>query len=583
MLSRASGALTGFATLPRWWGGLNGARRSMGSTSSRRSPPKALVAKGADLGRLKAEVVAGGYPDHVLTGRQLTDVELVLTGAFSPLGGFMNKSQYESVVKRSELPDGTLWPIPITLDVSAEIAEKAKKTKKISLRDDEGRLIAVMDVEDIWKADKDMEAREVFGTTDIKVPGVAYLKYKAGDWNVGGRIVGAELPVHYSHKALRGTPQLMHAKFDSMKWNKVAAFHSRKVLTLLDREALTSVASNAGAKLLIQAEVGLDPIYHSKVKCLTKIMPTFEPNTAMLSLLSLSQRGIGLRDQLLKCIVARNHGCSHFIADVPRPLFSQLEKMGGKAGVDVLGLPKMAYVKNHRKYYNINAVPDGEPSHTISESELETLLRNGKHIPEWLLPSSAVSVLKRIYPPNSQKGVCIFFTGLSGSGKSTIGNQVCQQLMEDATRQVVMLDGDVVRHNLSKGLGFSKEDRDLNILRIGFVASLITKCGGAVICAPIAPYANIRRKVREMVTESGGLFVQVHVATSLEECEKRDTKGLYAKARQGKLKNFTGIDDPYEIPKNSEVSIRTEGKTIEQSADQVWQYLVANGIVDSKN
>ena len=523
-----------------------------------------------------------------LTHRQICDIELLLNGGFSPLEGFMGEADYNSVVEKMRLADGTLWPMPITLDVSEAFAAEIKTGDEVALRDEEGVIIAILEVSDSWKPNKALEAEKVFGADDDAHPAVSYLHNQAGDVYLGGKLKGLSHPSHYDFKTLRDTPAQLQDKFADWGWNKVVAFQTRNPMHRAHQELTFRAAKQVEANLLIQPVVGMtkpgDIDHFSRVRCYEHIVKQYPDQTTTLSLLPLAMRMGGPREAVWHAIIRKNYGCTHFIVgrDHAGPgKNSQGEDFYGaydaqdlmnefkdELGIEMVPFQMMVYVEDKAEYRPIDDIKEGEKTLNISGTEFRRRLAEGLDIPEWFSYPQVVAELRKRYPAKHKQGFTVFFTGLSGSGKSTIANALLNKLMETGDRSITLLDGDVVRKNLSSELGFSKEHRNLNIQRIGYVASEITKNGGIAICAPIAPYKETRRQVREMIEGLGG-FVEVHVATSLEECEKRDRKGLYAKAREGIIKEFTGISDPYETPENAELVIDTVGITPDEAAQRV--------------
>ncbi len=548
--------------------------------------------------KLKAE--AAGLKSHDLTPRQICDLELLMNGGFYPLKGFLSEEDYDSVVERMRLADGTLWPIPITLDVSEEFAQSVEIGEDIALRDQEGVILATMTVTDRWVPDKAREAEKVFGADDVAHPAVNYLHNPAGKVYLGGPVVGIQPPVHYDFKARRDTPNELRALFRKLGWRRIVAFQTRNPLHRAHQELTFRAAREAQANLLIHPVVGMtkpgDVDHFTRVRCYEAVLDKYPAATTTMSLLNLAMRMAGPREALWHGIIRRNHGCTHFIVgrdhagpgknsagkDFYGPydaqeLFRQHQE---EIGIEMVPFKHMVYVQERAQYEPFDEIPDRDKVTilNISGTELRRRLREGLEIPEWFSFPEVVEQLRRRYPPRSRQGFTVFFTGFSGSGKSTIANALMIKLMEMGGRPVTLLDGDVVRKNLSSELGFSKEHRDLNIRRIGFVAAEITKNGGIAICAPIAPYAATRRAVREEI-EQYGAFVEVHVATSLEECERRDRKGLYKLAREGKIKEFTGISDPYDVPENPELRLDTENVEVDHCAHQVLLKLESMGLI----
>ncbi|GAB4265001.1 MAG: bifunctional sulfate adenylyltransferase/adenylylsulfate kinase [Pararhodobacter sp.] len=549
----------------------------------------------------KLKLEAANLPSWDLTARQTCDLELLMNGGFNPLKGFLGQADYDNVVETMRLADGALWPMPITLDVSETFAETIEIGQDIALRDIEGVILATMTVTDKWVPNKAREAEKVFGANDLAHPAVHYLHNVAGSVYLGGPVTGIQQPVHYDFKSRRDTPNELRARFRKLGWRKVVAFQTRNPLHRAHQELTFRAAREAEANLLIHPVVGMtkpgDVDHFTRVRCYEAVLDKYPAATTTMSLLNLAMRMAGPREAVWHGLIRKNHGCTHFIVgrdhagpgknsqgkDFYGPydaqeLFKQHE---AEIGIEMVDFKHMVYVQEKAQYYPANEVPEGCTVLDISGTELRRRLREGLDIPEWFSFPEVVAELRRTSPPRSKQGFTVFFTGLSGSGKSTIANALMVKLMEMGGRPVTLLDGDVVRKHLSSELGFSKEHRDINIKRIGYVASEITKNGGIAICAPIAPYAATRRIVREMI-EAYGAFVEVHVATSVEECEKRDRKGLYKLAREGKIKEFTGISDPYEEPVNPELRVDTEGLDVDYCAHQVILKLESMGLIGGK-
>ena len=535
-----------------------------------------------------------------LTERQICDLELIMNGGFYPLTGFIGKEDYISVLENMRLTNGALWPIPVTLDVSQEFAADIKEGQDIVLRDLEGVVLAILNVSDKWFPNKDHEAEKIFGTNDIRHPAVNYLHNVAGPVYLGGQISGIQKPIHYDFRARRDTPNELRSYFHKLGWKKIVAFQTRNPLHRAHQELTFRAAKEAEANLLIHPVVGMtkpgDVDHFTRVRCYEAVLNKYPTATTTMSLLNLAMRMAGPREAIWHGLIRANHGCTHMIVgrdhagpgknsegkDFYGPydaqeLFKQHET---EMGIKMVDFKHMVFVQERAQYYPINEVPKNTTILDISGTELRRRLREGLEIPNWFSFPEVVKELRQTIPPRNKQGFTVFFTGLSGSGKSTIANALLIKLMESGDRPVTLLDGDLVRKNLSSELGFSKEHRDINIRRIGYVASEITKNGGIAICAPIAPYAETRRAVREMI-ESLGAFVEIHVATSLQECERRDRKGLYKLAREGKIKEFTGISDPYEEPKMPELRIETEDTEVDYCAQQVLLKLENMGLIVS--
>ncbi|MGY3437763.1 MULTISPECIES: bifunctional sulfate adenylyltransferase/adenylylsulfate kinase [unclassified Marinovum] len=548
----------------------------------------------------KLKVEAADLVSHDLTPRQICDLELLMNGGFNPLKGFLTEEDYNGVVENMRTADGALWPIPITLDVSEKFAEKLEIGQDIALRDQEGVILATMTVTDRWEPNKAREAEKVFGADDSAHPAVNYLHNTAGKIYLGGPVTGIQQPVHYDFRARRDTPNELRALFRKLGWRKVVAFQTRNPLHRAHQELTFRAAKEAQANLLIHPVVGMtkpgDVDHFTRVRCYEAVLDKYPAATTSMSLLNLAMRMAGPREAVWHGLIRANHGCTHFIVgrdhagpgknsqgeDFYGPYDAQdlFREHQADIGVEMVDFKHMVWVQERAQYEAIDEIEDKDDITilNISGTELRRRLQEGLEIPEWFSFPEVVKELRKTKPPRAQQGFTVFFTGFSGSGKSTIANALMVKLMEMGGRPVTLLDGDIVRKNLSSELGFSKEHRDLNIRRIGYVASEITKNGGIAICAPIAPYATTRRAVREDV-ESFGAFIEVHVATSIEECEKRDRKGLYKLAREGKIKEFTGISDPYDVPANPELSVETENVDVDNCAHQVILKLESMGLI----
>lgn len=560
------------------------------------SPIPELYVSPESAQKLKAE--AGTMPSWDLSARQVCDLELLMNGGFAPLKGFLTEADYDGVVESMRLADGSLWPMPITLDVTEKFAEGLAPGTDIALRDPEGVILAIMHVTDKWVPNKAKEAEKVFGADDPAHPAVWYLHNVAGPVYLGGPVTGLQQPIHYDFRARRDTPNELRAYFRKMGWRKIVAFQTRNPLHRAHQELTFRAAKEAQANLLIHPVVGMtkpgDVDHFTRVRCYEAVLDKYPAATTTMSLLPLAMRMAGPREAVWHGLIRKNYGVTHFIVgrdhagpgansqgkDFYGPydaqdLFRQHE---AEMGIQMVDFKHMVYVQERAQYEPADEIEPGVTVLNISGTELRRRLREGLEIPEWFSFPEVVAELRRTSPPRSKQGFTVFFTGFSGSGKSTIANALMVKLMEMGGRPVTLLDGDLVRKHLSSELGFSKEHRDINIKRIGYVASEITKNGGIAICAPIAPYAATRQTVRQMV-EAYGAFVEVHVATSIEECEKRDRKGLYKLAREGKIKEFTGISDPYDVPEKPELRLETEGNEIDYCAQQVLLKLESMGLI----
>ena len=535
-------------------------------------------------------------PVWCLSEEQLCDTELLLNGAFSPLEGFMNRGDYDSVCENMRLTDGTLWPIPICLDVSEEFANGLKTGGWIVLTNAEGVRIARLRISELWRPDKLEEARRVYGTEDETHPGVFKL-LRGNPVYVSGKLEGFELPPRYSFGELRQTPAELREAFAKAGTSKVVGFQTRNPMHRAHVELTKRGAEQVGGSVLIHPVVGTtkagDVDYFLRVKCYQAILGHYGKG-AFLSLLPLAMRMAGPREALWHAIIRRNYGCSHFIVGRDhagpgndkngKPFYGPYDaqelmvKYEEELGIKMVPFEEMVYVKEQDAY-----MPRSESSGqgtvlSLSGTEVRDRLNSGAEIPGWFSYPEVVKELRKVYRPRARQGITVFLTGLPSAGKSTIANILQAKLMETDSRSVTILDGDLVRRMLSSELTFSKEHRDLNIRRIGYVANEITKNGGVAICAPIAPYAQLRSDIRRDIS-SNGLFVEVHVNTPVALCEERDRKGLYAKARQGLIKGLTGVDDPYEVPENPELRIDTADVSAIEGADMILGFLREQGYI----
>lgn len=539
-------------------------------------------------------------PSWDLTPRQVYDLELLSSGAFSPLSGYLGRADYDAVCDQMRLRSGTLWPMPITLDVSEAFAREIAGRNEIALRHPEGMVLAVLRIEDAWTPDRAAEAAAVFGTTDLTHPGVFQLLHQTHPVYLGGTVQALELPPHHTFRHLRHTPSELRGLFRKLGWKRVVAFQTRNPMHRAHVELTKRAAAASQANLLLHPVVGRtspgDLDYFVRVRCYLAVLKHYPEQTTQISLLPLAMRMAGPREAVWHAIIRQNYGCSLFIVGrdhaapgkdsngrefyAPYAAQELLARYQRELAIQVLPFEEMVYVEELAQYLPASQVPPQTRVLSLSGTELRRRLRGGLDVPGWFSYPDVVSELRRSYPPRSHQGFTVFFTGLSGAGKSTIAQVLMAKLMEIGTRPVTLLDGDIVRKHLSSELGFSKEHRDLNVRRIGFVASEITKNRGIAICAPIAPYAVTRREVRETVSQHGG-FIEVYVATPLEVCESRDRKGLYAKARAGLIKDFTGIDDVYERPEHAEVVVETSHTSAEEAAHQILLYLEQSGYINS--
>jgi sulfate adenylyltransferase len=542
--------------------------------------------------------IAVSLPDITLNDRHLCDLELLATGAFAPLQGFMTRADYEPVLDRMRLKNGDLWPIPICLDIQEIKARSLEAGQSVALRDGEGFLLAVMHIEDIWPIDRDQEAAQVYATLDPAHPGTDYLLNRTGDYYIGGRLEVLSLPLHFDFKSIRLSPAEIQAAARKLNWKRMVGFITENPIHRPQFEMTVQAMRQARANLLILPVAGMtkpgDFDHYTRMRCYRQVIRHYPPDSYLLNLLPLSMRMSGPREALLHAIVCRNFGCTHFIAGRDhagpgcdpngKPYYGSddacrfAEGYAAELRIEVISFPEMVYLPFEDEFRCADQVPAGTQQISLSGTDIRRRVREGRRIPEWATFPEVIEELQKAYPPPIRQGFTIFMTGLSGAGKSTIAKILYSKFLERGDRPVTLLDGDIVRHNLSSELTFSKEHRDVNVKRIGFVASEITKNRGIAICAPIAPYAKTRSEIRRTIEVYGG-FIEVFIATPIEICEQRDRKGMYAKARAGLIKGYTGIDDPYEAPESPEVRIDTTGISPDESAQEILLYLGQKGYI----
>ena len=559
-------------------------------------PPVQLIVNEERAATLKE--ISLNLPEITLNDRQLCDLELLATGVFSPLAGFMTRPDYESVLDRMRLQNNVLWPIPICLGISDTKARTLEVGQSVALRDHEGFLLAVMHIEDMWPVDREKEASLVYGTTDIKHQGVKYLLSTEGDYYIGGKLEVLSTPLHFDFKQLRLTPKEIRRVYQKLKWKRVLGFQTRNPIQRLHFEMTIKAMRQAKANLLLLPVAGMtkpgDFDHYTRVRCYRAVTKHYPPDSFVLNLLPLSMRLAGPREAILHTIIGKNYGCTHFVVGrdhaspgtgaTGKPFYDShaaqelAERYSEDIGVTIIPFEELVYLPFEDEYRSSDQIPKGEQYISFSSSDIRERIRSGRRIPEWATFKEVVSELKKAYPSPDRQGFTIFLTGLSGAGKSTIAKVLYARFLEMGDRPVTLLDGDIVRRNLSSQLSFSKEDRDTNVRRIGFVAGEITKNRGIAICAPIAPYNGTRMEIRNAIESYGG-FIEVHVSTPIKVCETRDRKGMYAKARAGLIKGFTGVDDPYEIPKSPEVRIDTSDLTPDEAAQEILLFLGQKGYI----
>lgn len=553
-----------------------------------------LVAEGQEREELLAR--AAQLPSIKISMRALCDLELLATGGFSPLTTFMGKADYERVLREMRLTDGTLWPLPITLTVDPK--ELPTVGEDLVLRNANNDVIAVMTLDEVYHWDAEKEAALAYGSTDSKHPMVSEMTR----WErvcISGPLKVLNLPKYHDFVELRHTPAQVREKLEAMGNDNVVAFQTRNPLHRIHEELTKRAAAAVNGSLLIHPVVGMtkpgDVDHYTRTRTYKALVEKYyDKKSTLLSLLPLAMRMAGPKEALLHAIVRRNHGVNHFIVgrdhagpgndSTGKPFYGPydaqtlMKQHEAELGVKMVPFEMLVYLPDEDRYVEEKDIPKGARTLNISGTQVrDEYLAKGKLLPEWFTRPETAEILRQSYPPRHKQGFCLWFTGLSGAGKSATA-QIIAELLLEYGREATVLDGDVVRTHLSKGLGFSKEDRDTNILRIGFVAGEITRHGGAVICAAISPYRAAREEARKFVGEN---FIEIFMDTPVEVCEQRDVKGLYAKARQaladGKPMGFTGIDDPYEAPVNPEITLQGYGSTPEENAHQVIEYLLEKG------
>lgn len=553
-----------------------------------------LVVTGPEREELLAR--AAKLPSIKISMRALCDLELLATGGFSPLTTFMGKADYERVLREMRLTDGTLWPLPITLPVDPK--ELPTVGEDLVLRNANNDVIAIMTLDEVYHWDPEREAALAYGSTDSKHPMVSEMT-RWGKVCISGPLKVLNLPKYYDFVDLRLTPAQVREKLEAMGHDNVVAFQTRNPMHRVHEELTKRAAEKVNGSLLIHPVVGMtkpgDVDHYTRTRTYKVLVEKYyDKSRTLLSLLPLAMRMAGPKEALLHAIVRRNHGVNHFIVgrdhagpgndSTGKPFYGPydaqelMKQYEDELGVKMIPFEMLVYLPDEDRYVEEKDIPKGARTLNISGTQVrDEYLARGKLLPEWFTRPETAEILRQSYPPRHKQGFCLWFTGLSGAGKSAT-SQIVAELLLEYGREATVLDGDVVRTHLSKGLGFSKEDRDTNILRIGFVAGEIVRHGGAVICAAISPYRAAREEARKFVGEN---FIEIYMDTPVEICEQRDVKGLYAKARQalaeGKPMGFTGIDDPYEPPVNPEITLQGYGVTPEENARKIIAYLEEKG------
>ena len=520
-----------------------------------------------------------------LSLKQQCDLEMISNGAFSPLSTFNNQKDYEEILLKNKLSNGLVWPIPIVLDVPDQFLKSLDKNEYISLRNTEGFLLAILKVKEFWAPNKKEEANLVFKSNDPNHPGVDYLFNHTNNNYISGELVPIHENKYFDFTHLRKSPQEVRDFFRLNNWKDVIAFQTRNPMHRAHYELTKLAMDEHNSKLLIHPVIGMskpgDIDHFTRVKCYQHIIKYYPENSVELSLINLAMRMAGPKEALWHAIIRKNYGCNRIIIGrdhagpgvnaegkpyyQPYDAQELIAQYQEELEIKMVPFKEMVFAKNKKTYLPLDKIEQDDPIEKLSGTQFKELLQQRTEIPTWYSFPEVIHELRKRFPKLHNQGLTVFFTGLSGAGKSTLANAIMYKLMETEDRPITLLDGDIVRQHLSSELGFSKEDRDIHVKRIGYVASEITKHGGVAICAPIAPYSNTRKVVRDMIDEVGS-FVEIHVATPLSVCEERDTKGLYKQARAGKILDFTGVSDPYEEPENPEITVDTSDITVEESS-----------------
>ena len=520
-----------------------------------------------------------------LSLKQQCDLEMISNGAFSPLSTFNNQKDYEEILLNNKLSNGLVWPIPIVLDVPDQFLKSLDKNEYISLRNAEGFLLAILKVNEFWAPDKKEEANSVFKSNDPNHPGVDYLFNHTNNNYISGELVPIQSNKYFDFTHLRKSPQEVRDFFRLNNWKDVVAFQTRNPMHRAHFELTKLAMDEHNSKLLIHPVIGIskpgDIDHFTRVKCYQHIIKYYPENSVELSLINLAMRMAGPKEALWHAIIRQNYGCNRIIIGrdhagpgvnaegkpyyQPYDAQELIARYQEELEIKMVPFKEMVFAKNKKTFLPLDKIEQNDPIEKLSGTQFKELLQQRTEIPSWYSFPEVIHELRKRFPKLHNQGLTVFFTGLSGAGKSTLANAIMYKLMETEDRPITLLDGDIVRQHLSSELGFSKEDRDIHVKRIGYVASEITKHGGVAICAPIAPYSNTRKVVRNMIDEVGS-FVEIHVATPLSVCEERDVKGLYKQARAGKILDFTGVSDPYEEPENPEITVDTSDITVEESS-----------------
>ncbi len=551
--------------------------------------------------RAELRAYANTLPSIRISERSACDLELLATGGFSPLDRFMSQADHQSVLDTMRLANGMLFPMPIPLPVDEEAVTRIKLGGDIALRSPGNELLAIMNVEEIYEWDRDEVSLKAFGSLDLRHPIVAEM-HRWGKFFISGPMQVLQLPSHYDFKSLRFTPAETRARLEAFGHSNVIAFQTRNPLHRVHEELTKRATMEKDGVLLLHPSVGMtkpgDVDHFTRVRTYKALAQRYyDPDRILLSLLPLAMRMGGPREAVWHAIIRRNHGANHLIVgrdhagpgndSSGKPFYGPydaqqlVEAHAEELGVTAVPFQMLVYLPEEDRYEEVTKITKETKTASISGTQVrEQYLQNGRQLPEWFTRPEVAEILAETYPPRFRQGVTVWFTGLHNAGKSTTAG-VLTTLLQEYGRNVTLLDGDVVRTHFSEGLGFSKEDRDEHVRRIGYVASEITRHGGIAVCAAVSPYRTTRNEVRNMVGQEN--YIEVFVDTPLEVCEQRDTKGLYARARRGEIKGFTGIDDPYETPQHPEIVIGTLARTPEENAREVLAMLIDQGFVRTED
>ncbi|MEA1925896.1 MAG: sulfate adenylyltransferase [Patescibacteria group bacterium] len=548
-------------------------------------------------GDISKRIAQLGKKDNRLTISEdhIQDIKNIAKGAYSPLSGFLHEDDFLRVISDMRLSDGVVWPIPIVLDVNKDDRKRLRNHKSILLVNKINKPVAILKNISFYKYNKSDFANKVFGTLRSNHPGVADV-FRMKEYLVGGDIEFSERKEEkFTEFSL--SPKDMRLEFNRRRWKSVVAFQTRNVPhrghEFLQREALKITDG-----LLIQPVIGKKKHNDFKDECIISsykiLIENYYPaKKVVLGTLPLKMRYAGPREAILHALIRKNYGCTHFIVgrdhagvgdfykpDAAQNIFDDFSK--DEIGIKILKFPEVVYDTAHKRHCFINECNESDRMH-FSGTKLRNYIKNKQKPPKYLIHSKIYELLANFSNPlvdksrktnKNKKGFVLWFTGLSGAGKSTIADGVFETLKINGIK-IERLDGDVVRENLTKSLGFTKEDRDENIKRIGFVASLLSRNDVGVIASFISPYQKQREELQRNVNN----YIEIYVNAPLEVCEERDPKGLYKKARRGEIKNFTGISDPYDEPRNPALELRTDKATPEECIAEVINFINKKGYI----